>query len=69
MDLLPMAMSLSQDAVLRELHSARPDAPVVPDRVSPPRPPRAVRTRSTVAHLLERTAQWVAPSPSCPPLH
>jgi hypothetical protein len=66
---LPLAMTLSQNAVLRELHSARPDAPIVPERVRAPRRPRAVRTRTTVAHLLERTAQWVTPTPSCPPLH
>jgi len=72
MDMYLLAMSLSQTATNRELHSALPNAPVVPDRA--PRShrlhaPHAIRTRATVAHLLERTARWVAPKPSCTPLH
>jgi hypothetical protein len=67
MDMLPLAMSLSQDAVRKHLHSALPDAPVVPDRVRHPRPQRAARSRRALARLLEGAAQRVAPAPACSP--
>jgi hypothetical protein len=67
MDLLPLAMSLSQHAVRKQLHSALPAAPVVPDRTPRPRPQRAVRSRRALARLLEGAAQRVAPAPACSP--
>jgi hypothetical protein len=68
MDLLQLAMTLSQDATRRELLSARPDAPVRPDHAPVRHRPRAARSRTSLAHLLERAARWVAPTPSCTPL-
>ena len=68
LDLLPLAMTLSQNAVNHEFRSALPNAPVVPDRPARTSRPRAVRTRTGLAHLLERTAQWVAPAPQCTPV-
>lgn len=69
MDLLLLAMALSREANRRELGSALPDAPVVPDRTARPRRPRAARSRTTLARLLESAAHRIAPRPSCPPLH
>ena len=47
----------------RELNSARPDAPVVPERV---KVAPTTRSRSAVASLLERAAAAVAPSEYSP---
>jgi hypothetical protein len=51
------------ESTIRELHSARPDAPVVPhkERIAPTR-----RSRYAVAGLLERAANAVAPSEYSP---
>jgi D-alanyl-D-alanine dipeptidase len=54
---LPLAMILSEAATTREVNSARPDAPVVPEPA-----PRTRRTRVALATLLERAAFTVAPS-------
>ena len=51
---------VGQQAALRELHSARPDAPVVPD--TPGTRPRLRRTRSVTAAALHRAAHRVAPA-------
>jgi len=66
MDLLPLAMIQSTNAMHRDALSALPGAPVVHPR---PRRARAVRTRSITAHLLERAAAAVAPKPSCSAAH
>ena len=50
---------VGQQAALRELHSARPDAPVVPDTATPRRHLR--RTRTVTAAALHRAAHRVAP--------
>ena len=50
-----------------EVGSALPDAPVVPYVERPARPPRAVRSRVTLARLLERTARAIEPPPACTP--
>lgn len=42
------------------LHSARPDAPVVPEAAA--RPPRARRTRATLAGALHRLARVLEPA-------
>jgi hypothetical protein len=54
---LPLAMILSEAATARQVTSARPDAPVVPEPA-----PRTRRTRVALATLLERAAVTVAPS-------
>jgi hypothetical protein len=69
MDLLPLAMIQSQNSLRSELYSALPNAPVVPEPVARPHRPRAVRTRTSLAHLLERSARRIAPTPTCTPLH
>jgi len=51
---------VGQQAALRELHSARPDAPVVPDTATPRRHLR--RTRTVTAAALHRAAHRVAPA-------
>jgi len=51
---------VGQQAALRELHSARPDAPVVPDTATPR--PHLRRTRSVTAAALHRAAHRVAPA-------
>jgi hypothetical protein len=60
---LPLAYILSEGATSREVNSARPHAPVVPDA---PRTQRTYRTRSAVAGLLERAAAAVAPAECAP---
>jgi hypothetical protein len=55
---LPLAIILSEGATSREVTSARPHAPVVPDRV---RRVRTRRTRWALADLLQRAAVTVAP--------
>jgi hypothetical protein len=51
---------VGQQAALRELHSARPDAPVVPDTPNPR--PHLRRTRTVTAAALHRVAHRVAPA-------
>jgi hypothetical protein len=67
MDSLPFALLVSRN--LDESRSALPDAPVVPDapRRAPRAQPRAARSRVVLAHVLERAARAVAPTPSCTP--
>jgi hypothetical protein len=50
------------ELVQRELHSARPDAPVVADRTATPESPRLRRTRTVTASALRRAAARVAPA-------
>lgn len=49
-----------QDVTRRELNSARPDAPVVPDGREAPA--RLRRTRSATASALNRAAARIAPA-------
>lgn len=65
----PTGASLAHIATHRHLHSARPDAPVVPDR--PGRherrlaaPPRSL-VRRTTAGALRRLANRLEPDPCC----
>jgi hypothetical protein len=54
---------VGHQAALRELHSARPDAPVVPhDPRAAAARPRLRRTRSVTAAALHRAAHRVAPA-------
>ncbi|MFU8874604.1 hypothetical protein [Micromonospora sp. SL4-19] len=59
---------LAVDAVTRHVNSARPDAPVRPDRT---RAPRLAPTRLAAAGALRRLADHMeprpAPAPSCCP--
>ena len=50
---------VGRQAALRELHSARPDAPVVPHTATTR--PRLRRTRTVTAAALHRAAHRVAP--------
>jgi hypothetical protein len=58
---LPVAMILARKGV-REMHSARPDAPVVAEPASPVTRPRTYRGRAAVAATLTRVAEFVAPN-------
>jgi hypothetical protein len=51
---------VGRQAALQELHSARPDAPVVPHTATSR--PRLRRTRSVTAAALHRAAHRVAPA-------
>ncbi|MFG2058186.1 hypothetical protein ACGFI9_29610 [Micromonospora sp. NPDC048930] len=55
---------LAVDAVTRHVNSARPDAPVRPDR---PRPPRLAPTRLAAAGALRRLADLMEPRPASLP--
>jgi hypothetical protein len=66
-DSLPVAMIMSHRLQQHTAWSALPGAPVVPDKPARVRKPRAVRTRSTLSHALERASRAVAPAPSCSP--
>jgi hypothetical protein len=66
MNHLPLAMVLSQSAVHRDALSARPDAPVVPDREHRPHEPRVRKTRTAVATVLRRTARIIEPADCAP---
>ncbi|MGR6319160.1 hypothetical protein Q2K19_30160 [Micromonospora soli] len=55
---------LAVDAVTRHVNSARPDAPVRPDR---PRPPRLAPTRLAAAGALRRLADRMEPRPAAVP--
>ncbi|MFC7495762.1 MULTISPECIES: hypothetical protein [unclassified Nocardioides] len=61
MTLDPIAASLAVRAARAEAGSARPDAPVLPDR--PRRSPRAAATRTRLAARLHGLARWVEPAP------
>ncbi|GAB4066245.1 hypothetical protein GCM10028777_18350 [Angustibacter speluncae] len=58
MDSLPFAMVTANDATRAHLHSARPDAPVVPDAE-----PRLARTRVRLAAALRTAAERLAVPP------
>ncbi|MFC8849846.1 MULTISPECIES: hypothetical protein [unclassified Micromonospora] len=58
---LPTGYSLAIDAVNRHVNSARPDAPVRPDR---PRPPRLAPARLVMATALRRLADRMEPHPT-----
>lgn len=63
MTALPLGtITLAQQLTLREVTSARPNAPVVPDESTPRRTARLPRTRRAVAHALVRTAAKVSPA-------
>jgi|GEM_PF-2215227 len=51
---------VGRQAALRDLHSARPDAPVVPH--TPAGRPHLRRTRTVTAAALHRAAHRVAPA-------
>ncbi|MFE9656838.1 hypothetical protein [Micromonospora sp. NPDC006431] len=55
---------LAVDAVTRHVNSARPDAPVRPDR---PHAPRLAPTRLAVAGALRRLADRMEPHPASMP--
>ncbi|SBT41418.1 hypothetical protein [Micromonospora narathiwatensis] len=55
---------LAVDAVTRHVNSARPDAPVRPDR---PRTPRLAPTRLAAASALRRLADRMEPRPVSAP--
>ncbi|MDZ5446888.1 hypothetical protein U2F26_29875 [Micromonospora sp. 4G57] len=55
---------LAVDAVTRHVNSARPDAPVRPDR---PRPARLTPTRLAAAGALRRLADLMEPRPAPAP--
>ena len=67
MDSLPVAMIMSRRAQSASARSALPDAPVVPDEPARVRRPRAVRSRTALANVLDRASRAVAPTPSCSP--
>jgi len=55
----PIAGILAVEAARRSAGSARPDAPVVPER--DPRPARLAATRVRMAGSLRSVARWVEP--------
>ncbi|MGY2700939.1 MULTISPECIES: hypothetical protein [unclassified Nocardioides] len=61
----PIAADLAVRAARATAGSARPDAPVVPDRA--PRPPRLRTTRTRSAAVLHAVARWVEPQPAGSP--
>ena len=67
MTLDPIAANLAVRAARAEAGSARPDAPVLPDRS--PRRPHVATTRARLAGQLRAIAQWVEPTPrrTCQP--
>ena len=54
------AANLAVELTRRSAGSARPDAPVVPERE--PRPARLAGTRARMAGSLRSVARWVEPS-------
>jgi len=56
----PIAANLAVELTRRSVRSARPDAPVVPDRA--PRPARLAAARLRTAGSLRAVARWVEPS-------
>ena len=65
MDPTPFALLHSRATVLQTANSARPWAPVVPDRE--PRSARRDRHRLALARVLRRIAEAVAPAPAPAP--
>jgi hypothetical protein len=65
MDSLVMAAIISQSVSRREVTSALPDAPVVDDTPRERRP-RAPRSRTALARVLQHAAAAVAPAPTAP---
>ena len=67
----PTGFILGIQAAHRDSHSARPNAPVVPDRPRRPhRPPRATSLRRATATCLRTLAAWIEPrrdTGSCTP--
>lgn len=61
----PLAADLAVRAARATAGSARPDAPVVPDR--PRRAPRLRGTRTRSAAALHALARWVEPQPARAP--
>jgi hypothetical protein len=59
----PIAADLAVRLTKQHVESARPDAPVVPDRV---RPQRLRALRTTMAADLHRVASWLEPAERCP---
>jgi hypothetical protein len=57
----PVAMILARKGFL-EMHSARPDAPVVAEPASAVKRPRTYRSRAALATTLSRVADLVAPN-------
>ncbi|GAB3812590.1 hypothetical protein [Micromonospora zhanjiangensis] len=63
MNQMPLASWLSHEVTNREVLSARPDAPVVPDRKKPARTgARTRQARTAVAGALHRVARAVEPA-------
>jgi hypothetical protein len=60
----PTGYLLAVDAVARHVNSARPNAPVRPDR---PRAPRMAATRLATAATLRRLADRMEPRPAARP--
>lgn len=56
------AVLVSRQTARREMFSARPDAPVVPDRRAAAAHPRLRRTRAATAGVLFRAASRVSPA-------
>ena len=63
----PIAADLAVRAARATAGSARPDAPVIPDRPARSRPTIAARSR--VAARLHGLARWVEPAPRRTYLH
>jgi hypothetical protein len=62
MDTWHIAAIINRDAIARSVMSARPDAPVVPERSQRPRRgPALARTRAVLASGLHRAGDAVAP--------
>jgi hypothetical protein len=59
---VPLALVMSQQAVARELYSARPHAPVVPYREPTRKVLRTHQARTAVARVLHRVAHAVEPA-------
>ena len=60
MNFEPTAANLAVELTRHHVGSARPDAPVVPDRA--PRPARLATARVHAAGTLRAVARWVEPS-------
>ena len=58
---LPLALITAARAAEREILSARPNAPVVPEPTPAVARPRTYRTRAALATTLARVADAVAP--------
>jgi hypothetical protein len=58
----PIAADLAVRLTRQHVGSARPDAPVIPERS---RPRRLRSLRATMAADLHRFASWVEPAESC----